>query len=114
MVDTIDTDLKKLDVAKPKSRNGNGRSRDLVYSYLVDLSNQEHANDEYDIKTLKKLAQGIKDGDETARSQLAVSHTKLVISIAKKYFSFANGRIGSEDIISDGNEGLMMMKRIFL
>ena len=60
-------------------------------------------------KPLKKseeaeLTNRIKMGDESAKKRLVESNLKFVVSIAKRY---CNGDVPFEDIISEGNMGLI-------
>ncbi len=69
--------------------------------YLNDAKRERlltRAEEEY-------IVQKVKEGDEKAREELIKSNIRFVISIAKKY---QNNGIALEDLISEGNVGLII------
>ncbi len=78
-----------------------------VGAYVRDLNRNRHTYDKLDIDELKRIGKKIRKGDEEARKHLIVSHTKLVLSVAGNYKGRVNERVGFEDIVSQGNIGLI-------
>jgi RNA polymerase primary sigma factor len=74
--------------------------RENLSSYLKNLGGQKQLTreEEYD------LARKAKKGDERARQQLANSNLAFVVAVAKK---FANRGARLDDLIQEGNVGLM-------
>ena len=69
--------------------------------YLNDAKKERLLTREEEIDIVQK----VKQGDEAARTKLIKSNIRFVISIAKKY---QNNGIALEDLISEGNVGLVI------
>ena len=68
--------------------------------YMADIKNYGLITKDREIE----LAKLIKKGDENARNELVTSNLRLVITIAK---SFTYSRMPIEDLIAEGNVGLL-------
>lgn len=81
-------------------------SGEALYCYLQDISKTPliKANDEIE------LGRAIAGGDREALSRLVVSNLRLVVSIAKR---FRNQGMDMEDMIQEGNLGLIHAARKF-
>ena len=73
--------------------------------YLRDITNQDRQilSGEQEIELFTKLRQG----DDSIKDFLIESNLKLVISITKYYLRTTNSTMDLEDIIQEGNMGLM-------
>ncbi len=74
---------------------------DSVQMYLKEIGRYPLLTGEEEIE----LAKRIERGDEAARSKLAVSNLRLVVSIAKKYVG-RSANLSLLDLIQEGNIGL--------
>lgn len=74
---------------------------DNVQMYLKEIGRYPLLNGEEEIE----LAKRIERGDDAARSKLAVSNLRLVVSIAKKYVG-RSANLSLLDLIQEGNIGL--------
>jgi RNA polymerase primary sigma factor len=74
---------------------------DNVQMYLKEIGRYPLLNGEEEIE----LAKRIERNDEAARSKLAVSNLRLVVSIAKKYVG-RSANLSLLDLIQEGNIGL--------
>ncbi|MEK9208704.1 MAG: sigma-70 family RNA polymerase sigma factor [Patescibacteria group bacterium] len=74
---------------------------DNVQMYLKEIGRYPLLNGEEEIE----LAKRIEHNDEAARSKLAVSNLRLVVSIAKKYVG-RSANLSLLDLIQEGNIGL--------
>lgn len=72
----------------------------LLKAYLNDIGNKDLLTDEQE----RELARKAQSGDEDARRQLVSSNLKFVVSMAKQY---ARQGLAVEDLISEGNIGMM-------
>jgi RNA polymerase primary sigma factor len=72
-----------------------------VQMYLKEIGRYPLLNGEEEIE----LAKRIERGDDAARSKLAVSNLRLVVSIAKKYVG-RSANLSLLDLIQEGNIGL--------
>ncbi|MCX8083355.1 MAG: sigma-70 family RNA polymerase sigma factor [Calditerrivibrio sp.] len=75
-------------------------SYDILNIYLKDLSKCPVLSKEEEVE----LAKLIEQGDEKAKEMMISCNLRLVVSIAKKY---ANKGVPLEDLISEGNIGLI-------
>ena len=83
-----------------------GIRSDNINRYYVDVN-------KHDMLTLHEencLAIKAKNGDEEAREKLVVANLRFVISVAKSY---TGGGTKLEDLISQGNYGLILASRRF-
>ncbi len=88
------------DIAMLDDLSSNVMSDDLVKLYLKEIGDYPLLTAEEEID----LAQRIMDGDEAAKTRLAESNLRLVVSIAKRYV----GRgLSFLDLIQEGNLGLI-------
>ena len=92
----LDQDAKKYDLKSNKDA-----SSDSIQMYLKEIGQFSliHANEE------KDLAQRIEAGDQEAKTLLARSNLRLVVSIAKKYVG-RSADLTLLDLIQEGNIGL--------
>jgi RNA polymerase primary sigma factor len=74
---------------------------DSVQMYLKEIGKYPLLNGEEEVE----LAKRIEHNDEAARSKLAVSNLRLVVSIAKKYVG-RSANLSLLDLIQEGNIGL--------
>jgi RNA polymerase primary sigma factor len=74
---------------------------DSVQMYLKEIGKYPLLHGEEEVE----LAKRIERGDEAARSKLAVSNLRLVVSIAKKYVG-RSANLSLLDLIQEGNIGL--------
>jgi len=84
---------------EPAEDNSDGLAN-LLNLYLKDLSKCSILSKEEEYE----LAQRIEKGDEKAKEKMISCNLRLVVSIAKKY---ANKGVPLEDLISEGNFGLI-------
>lgn len=79
---------------------------DLVYDsvrmYLKEIGKVPLLSRDEEVEVAKR----IKNGDESAKDELAAANLRLVVSIAKRYAKH-NGKMGILDLIQEGNIGLM-------
>jgi RNA polymerase primary sigma factor len=85
-------------VNTPARRTASARSPFEQYLHEIDRTPLLSAADEQD------LARKIKDGDTEARDWMVRANLRLVVSIAR---GFANRGLGLEDLIAEGNMGLL-------
>ena len=78
---------------------------DLITIYLHDLKNVDSSV--LNAEEEKALARKIKNGDMFARDELIEHNLKLVISVAKRYYNGCHGVLELEDLIQEGNIGLI-------
>ena len=93
------------EVIDESSKNRYFNTNTTAFSlYLKDISNQDKQllSGEQEIDLFTKLQQG----DESIKDFLIESNLKLVVSIAKYYLK-ANSTMDLEDIVQEGNIGLM-------
>lgn len=93
------------EVIEESSKNRYFNTNTTAFSlYLKDISNQDKQllSSEQEIDLFTKLQQG----DESIKDFLIESNLKLVVSIAKYYLK-ANSTMDLEDIVQEGNIGLM-------
>ena len=93
------------EVIEESSKNRYFSTNTTTFSlYLKDISNQDIQllSSEQEIDLFTKLQQG----DESVKDFLIESNLKLVVSIAKHYLK-ANSTMDLEDIVQEGNIGLM-------
>ncbi len=77
----------------------------LITIYLHDLKNVDSSL--LNAEEEKDLARRIKNGDMFARDELVEHNLKLVVSVAKKYYNRCRGILELEDLIQEGNIGLI-------
>lgn len=87
----------RTEVERKTSRTGGNKSLDL---YLHEINKTPLLKREQE----RDLAQRIKKGDKTALDQLVKANLRFVVSIAKQY---ANQGLSLEDLINEGNLGLI-------
>lgn len=80
----------------------NDRVYDSVRMYLKEIGKVPLLSRDEEVEVAKR----IKNGDESAKDELAVANLRLVVSIAKRYAKH-NGKMGILDLIQEGNIGLM-------
>ena len=93
------------EVIEESSKNRYFNTNTTAFSlYLKDISNQDKQllSSEQEIDLFTKLQQG----DESIKDFLIESNLKLVVSIAKYYLN-TNSTMDLEDIVQEGNIGLM-------
>ena len=98
-------ELKKLGIKIEENQYSvydNYLYNNVVDQYLKDIGKIPLLTGEEE----KELAIKIKQGDKNARKKLISSNLRLVVSIAKKYYVL-NKRITFDDLIQEGNMGLM-------
>ena len=98
-------ELKKLGIKIEENQHSvydNYLYNNVVDQYLKDIGKIPLLTGEEE----KELAIKIKQGDKNARKKLISSNLRLVVSIAKKYY-VVNKRITFDDLIQEGNMGLM-------
>ena len=98
-------ELKKLGIKIEENQYSvydNYLYNNVVDQYLKDIGKIPLLTGEEE----KELAIKIKQGDKNARKKLISSNLRLVVSIAKKYY-VVNKRITFDDLIQEGNMGLM-------
>lgn len=74
--------------------------------YLADLKRIPRVTREEEVELAKRVQQG----DEEAFQKLVEANLRFVVSVAKKYQHFG---VLLEDLINEGNEGLMIAARKF-
>jgi RNA polymerase primary sigma factor len=74
--------------------------------YFTEISKEEILTPEKEAE----LAFLAKEGDEKAKDKLIKSNLRFVVSVAKAY---ANNNIPLEDLISEGNKGLIEASDLF-
>ncbi|APG71498.1 RNA polymerase sigma factor RpoD [Lactobacillus delbrueckii subsp. delbrueckii] len=80
----------------------NDRVYDSVRMYLKEIGKVPLLSRDEEVEVAKR----IKNGDESAKDELAAANLRLVVSIAKRYAKH-NGKMGILDLIQEGNIGLM-------
>ncbi|WP_270237636.1 sigma-70 family RNA polymerase sigma factor [Lactobacillus delbrueckii] len=80
----------------------NDRVYDSVRMYLKEIGKIPLLSRDEEVEVAKR----IKNGDESAKDELAAANLRLVVSIAKRYAKH-NGKMGILDLIQEGNIGLM-------
>jgi RNA polymerase primary sigma factor len=80
--------------------------KNSIWCYLRDVAVVSRITPEEEIV----LGRRIKDGDQTAIRQLVSANLRLVVSIAKR---FNNQGLDLEDLIQEGNLGLLVAARKF-
>ncbi len=78
----------------------NDYDNSLLKAYLNDIGNKDLLTDEQE----RELARLSQQGDEAARQQLVGCNLKFVVAMAKQY---ARQGLAIEDLISEGNIGMM-------
>lgn len=95
----------KTEEPKAKKKTSSKKRGDEIENnlsmYLQDARNEELLTRDEEIELVKK----VQAGDMKARTKLIKSNLRFVISIAKKY---QNSGIPLEDLISEGNVGLII------
>lgn len=89
-----------------ESSGENYVSVDAVKQYLKDIA-EIHDNKLLTSEEEKDLALKAQSGDIDARNALVEYNLKLVVSIAKRYVFAGNGSFTFDDIIQNGNIGLI-------
>ena len=74
--------------------------------YLSEIGKEQMVSAEEEVE----LARRIKAGDEQALTKLTVTNLRFVVSVAKQY---QNQGIGLQDLINEGNVGLIKAARRF-
>ncbi|MBT8895484.1 sigma-70 family RNA polymerase sigma factor [Lactobacillus delbrueckii subsp. bulgaricus] len=82
--------------------NDNDQVYDSVRMYLKEIGKVPLLSRDEEVEVAKR----IKNGDESAKDELAAANLRLVVSIAKRYAKH-NGKMGILDLIQEGNIGLM-------
>ena len=86
------------------------RSNGNTDRYLSEISKHKLITPEKEVELAKK----IHSGDGIARDQLVVANLRFVISVAKQYTRFIDNKaISLEDLISEGNNGLIIAANRF-
>lgn len=80
----------------------NDQVYDSVRMYLKEIGKVPLLSRDEEVEVAKR----IKNGDESAKDELAAANLRLVVSIAKRYAKH-NGKMGILDLIQEGNIGLM-------
>ncbi|MBT8901777.1 sigma-70 family RNA polymerase sigma factor [Lactobacillus delbrueckii subsp. bulgaricus] len=80
----------------------NDQVYDSVRMYLKEIGKVPLLSRDEEVEVAKR----IKNGDESAKEELAAANLRLVVSIAKRYAKH-NGKMGILDLIQEGNIGLM-------
>lgn len=100
IVRTDDSDIQQLEHLEGVLRSSSGSMEDTIKTYLKEIGNVDLLSKKQEIELAKRIV----EGDEVAKSQLALANLRLVVSIAKKY----TGRgILFLDLIQEGNLGLI-------
>jgi RNA polymerase primary sigma factor len=89
-----------------KSANNNGNYERSLESYLKDIGRYPLLSREEECA----LARRIRNGDEQALHELVRANLRFVVSVAKKYLGQG---LSLEDLINEGNIGLMKAGRRF-
>ena len=80
----------------------NDQVYDSVRMYLKEIGKVPLLSRDEEVEVAKR----IKNGDESAKDELAAANLRLVVSIAKRYAKH-NGKMGILDLMQEGNIGLM-------
>lgn len=76
------------------------RRTDSLDKYLLEISKEEMVTPEEEVE----LAKRIHAGDADAADRLVRANLRFVVSVAKQY---QNQGLGLQDLINEGNMGLM-------
>ncbi|WP_316793624.1 RNA polymerase sigma factor RpoD/SigA [Pedobacter frigoris] len=79
---------------------------EILDIYLGEICKYELITPEEEVV----LGQKIRDGDESALHKLVTANLRFVVSVAKRY---QNNGLSLEDLISEGNRGLIKAARCF-
>ena len=103
--------LKTKNIVKKQKSNrlslveepGNDNS---LLAYINDMRNNENVKGLLTAKEEIEFFKRIEQGDENAKKEFANHNLRLVVSVAKKFFTYGNF-FSEGDIIQEGNIGLM-------
>ena len=86
-----------------EEENSNMSIRSNMHRYLKEVGYYDVLTPEEEIK----LAEAMKNGDEEAKNHFINANLRLVVNIAKVYYKIPNSSLSLEDLIQEGNIGLM-------
>jgi len=83
--------------------------RSPLETYLREINETPLLNKDQE----KELAYRIEDGDSEARDHMVRANLRLVVNIARSYFGYATSGLDMQDLIEEGNLGLMRAVEAF-
>ena len=86
-----------------EEENSNMSIRSNMHRYLKEVGYYDVLTPEEEIK----LAEAMKNGDEEAKNHFINANLRLVVNIAKTYYRIPNSSLSLDDLIQEGNIGLM-------
>lgn len=95
-------EAEKIEQKELAASSDNDQVYDSVRMYLKEIGKVPLLSRDEEVEVAKR----IKNGDESAKEELAAANLRLVVSIAKRYAKH-NGKMGILDLIQEGNIGLM-------
>lgn len=95
-------EAEKIEQKELAASSDNDQVYDSVRMYLKEIGKVPLLSRDEEVEVAKR----IKNGDESAKDELAAANLRLVVSIAKRYAKH-NGKMGILDLIQEGNIGLM-------
>ncbi|MBT8933835.1 sigma-70 family RNA polymerase sigma factor [Lactobacillus delbrueckii subsp. bulgaricus] len=95
-------EVEKKEQKELAASSDNDQVYDSVRMYLKEIGKVPLLSRDEEVEVAKR----IKNGDESAKEELAAANLRLVVSIAKRYAKH-NGKMGILDLIQEGNIGLM-------